>query len=63
MLPATTGGGLFDPLDVVVDAGGKLCLANYPIATVSVFDTAHGNAALQAITGGWLNDPVAMAVH
>jgi hypothetical protein len=30
---------------------------------VGVFDTAHGNAALPAITGGGLSCLVGMAVH
>jgi YVTN family beta-propeller protein len=46
---------------VAVDASGKLYVANYYGFSVSVFDTAHGNAVLPAITGG-LGYPVGVAV-
>jgi YVTN family beta-propeller protein len=65
-LPAITGGGLYEPWGVAVDASGKLYVSNwndrdYP-GNVLVFDTAHGNAVLPAITGGGLNHPMGIAV-
>ncbi len=60
VLPIITG-GLEDPLGAVVDANGKLYVANYD-RTINIFDTAHGNAVLPPITGGGLNTPYGMAL-
>jgi DNA-binding beta-propeller fold protein YncE len=48
-----------DTVDVAVDATGKLFVAN---DSVSVVDTAHGNAVLPAISGGGLSGPYGVAI-
>jgi hypothetical protein len=60
-LPEITGGGISYPLGVAVDASGKLYVAN-ATASVSVFDTAHGNAVLPMITGGGLSGDSGVAI-
>jgi DNA-binding beta-propeller fold protein YncE len=60
VLPIITG-GLADPLGAVVDASGKLYVANDD-RTINIFDTARGNAVLPPITGGGLNTPYGMAL-
>jgi DNA-binding beta-propeller fold protein YncE len=58
---APTEIGVNNPEGVAVDASGKLYVANtfsdcwgFETFEILVFDTAHGNAALPAITGGGL---------
>jgi YVTN family beta-propeller protein len=62
VLPDITGGGLNGPDGVAIDASGKLYVANLNTSTVSVFDTAHGNAVLPVITAG-LSGPSGIALH
>ncbi len=58
-MPAISGGGLKGSYGATVDATGKLFVAN---DSVSVVDTAHGNAMLPAITGGGLNGPYGVTI-
>ena len=49
------GGAMSDPWGVAANQNGLLYVVNATASSVSVFDTAHGNAALPPITGGGLD--------
>jgi YVTN family beta-propeller protein len=68
-LPPIIGSAYLDAFGgMAVDASGKLYVVNVEEyigsdrGRVSVFDTAHGNAALPAITSGGLDSPSGVAV-